>query len=284
MSPAPIAFGPLRKPEDYPRQEPVPERPRQYREEAVRRGAGVDGAEVVVGDDIYQRIALFRPARPNGTLLAFMHGGGWTSGCKETMAFHAPGLTREGITFASIGYRLAPAHVFPSGLEDAADAIAWLHRHAAALDLDRGRIFVGGHSSGGHYAALLAVRHDWQATLGLPRDVIRGCVVASGVFDLTSEGGLNVRPRFLGEPNEATDRRASPLLQIDDRPPPFLIVHADHDFPHLMTQAERMEAALRAARGDVERVVIEGDHFDSSLACGDAASLQPRIRAWMDSH
>jgi len=284
MSAVPIAFGPLRKPDDYPPQEPVPERPRQYREEAARRGIGVEGAEVIIGDDIYQRVALFRPARPSGTLFAFMHGGGWTSGCKETMAFHAPGLVRDGITFASIGYRLAPRHVFPAGLQDAAHAIQWLHRHAAALDLDPARIFVGGHSSGGHYAALLAVRHDWQSGLGLPRDVIRGCVAASGVFDLTSESGLTVRPRFLGEPNEATDREASPLARIDGHPPPFLIIHGDRDFPHLMVQAERMEAALRAAGGDVERVVVTGDHFDSSLACGDPTSAQPRILDWIANH
>ena len=123
-----------------------------------------------------------RPA-PNGTLLAFMHGGGWTNGYKEWMAFMAPAFTAAGVSFATIGYRLAPAHVFPAGMDDVIAAVASLHQNAAEFGCDPSRIFLGGHSAGGHYAALLAVRRDWQAKAGLPRDVIRGCLPISGVYD-----------------------------------------------------------------------------------------------------
>jgi acetyl esterase/lipase len=57
---------------------------------------------------------------PLGPLFIFIHGGGWTGGYKKTMAFMAPEFCRQGITFASLGYRLAPDHVFPVGLEDCA--------------------------------------------------------------------------------------------------------------------------------------------------------------------
>ncbi len=34
----------------------------------------------------------------------------------------APGLNAHGMSFVSVGYRLAPAHLFPFGLEDVIQA------------------------------------------------------------------------------------------------------------------------------------------------------------------
>lgn len=276
----------LLKPEDYPQQEPIPPAATAYRAEAMRLGQGVEGIDCRYGEDVYQRIALFVPKRPLGPVLMYMHGGGWTSGFKEMLAFMAPGLTEAGIVFGSAGYRLAPAHVFPTGYEDAVRAVAWLHAHVGEYGGDPRRLFVGGHSAGGHYAALLAVRHDWQAQHGLPRDVIRGCTPVSGVYDLTATSGISTRPRFLGPADSGCERDASPLFNIQVRPPvPFLIAHGDEDFPHLMRQAAEMETALREAGGKVERMVFPGrTHFTASLATADPSMpWQRRVIDWLTS-
>jgi arylformamidase len=273
----------LLKMEDYPAQEPVTkEAAIAYRKEAMRRAQGVEGTDCAYGQDIYQRIALFVPRRPNGTVLAWMHGGGWTSGFKEVMTFMAPGYTEAGITFASIGYRLAPQHLFPAGLEDAADGVKWLHAHAAEFGADPARIFVGGFSAGGHYAAALAVSRDWQARRDLRAAVVRGCLPVSGTYDFTPAGGLVPRPRFLG-PDEATDRLASPLYNIQGKPPPFLMANGSEDFPSIRLQSPRMEEALRAAGAECERIVFEGcDHFASSLATTDPTKpWRKRSVEWM---
>jgi arylformamidase len=187
------------------------------------------------------------------------------------MSFMAPAMTGAGIVFVSAGYRLAPKSVFPTGFEDAAAAVAWVHRKISEHGGDAHRLFVGGHSAGGHYASLLAVRRDWQAALQLPRDVISGCLPVSGVFDFTEGSGLSMRPRFLGPADSGSERPASPLHNIQDKPPPFLIAHGSKDFPHLMRQAEEMERTLAKAGGKASRIVLEGcDHLSASYACGDA--------------
>ena len=269
--------------EDYPPQEPLSEVGQTFADEVMARGEGVSAVDVQYGDDPYRSIAIQTPVEPDGAVLAMMHGGGWTSGYKEHLNFAGPGATARGVVYASIGYRLAPQHLFPTGFEDSADAVAWLYRNVAEMGGDPARIFVGGHSAGGHYAALLAVRKDWQAKRGLPDDVVRGCLPISGVFRFGEGSGLSARPRFLGP--ESNDRPASPVLDIQATPP-FLIAHGGEDFPHLMTQAEEMEGALRGAGGDVTRLSMPGrNHFSACYAAGeeDGPWVGPAFE-WMAAH
>jgi len=274
------------RPEDYPAQEPLSDFARPYHEEVMRRADGLDGIEARYGDDPYQSVLLYPAAEPVGDVLVFIHGGGWTNGWKEWMSFMAPAMNARGVTFATVGYRLAPMHLFPSGYHDCLDAVAWIAGHAAHHGGDPARIFVGGHSAGGHYASLMAVRRDWQAERGLKADVIRGCLPISGVYDYGPQSGLTMRPRFLGPENSGNEGPASPLLQIDGAPPPFLIAYGDEDFPHLITQAQTMADALERAGGDVERLALpEASHLGASLAAGDPDGVWATTApGWMRRH
>ncbi|MGH7006000.1 MAG: alpha/beta hydrolase, partial [Alphaproteobacteria bacterium] len=211
--------------EDYPPQEPPSPQGEVYQNECARRGEGVSGEEFKYGADPYQSLSVFPAARPNGALLLFWHGGGWTGGYKEWMAFMAPAFTNAGVTFVSAGYRLAPRNLFPAGLEDCADAVAWVHGNAARYCADPERLFLGGHSAGGHYASLLAVTRAWRGKRKLPADAVRGCLPISGVYQFGEGSGLSMRPRFLGPESVATERGASPIHQIETAPPPFFITY-----------------------------------------------------------
>jgi len=262
-------------PEEYPPQEPLSPAARAYHAEVMRRGDFGAAEESAYGPDPHQRVLVWRAAKPVGALVAFIHGGGWTNGYKEWMAFMAPPFVDAGIAFASIGYRLAPAHVFPAGFDDVRTGAALLVERAASLDVATDRIFVGGHSAGGHYAALMAVTGKQFRP--------RGCLPISGVYDFGPASGLSTRPRFLGAEDSGNEQRASPIANIGTKPPPFLIAHGSDDFPHLMDQAARMESALRAAGGEVERIVLPGrNHFSASYAGGEPAGpWVPRAIAWI---
>ena len=269
--------------EDYPPQEPLSEAGERYAEEVMRRADGIEAVDHAYGDDPYQTIGLHLPENPNGTVLAFVHGGGWISGYKEHMNFMAPAFTSQGIIFASIGYRLAPKYLFPTGAEDVAAGIAWLYDNISDHGGDPSSIFVGGHSAGGHYTALLAVRHDWQADLGLPTSVIRGVLPISGVYKFGEGSGLSSRPQFLGDGR--LDDAASPLSNLHQTPP-FLIAHGGEDFPHLSVQAVEMETALKKMGGEVERLELPGrNHFSACYAGGEAdGPWVPKALSWLASH
>ena len=274
----------LRDFDSYPPQEPFSEIGAKYHVRVQELGAGISGEVFAYGEDPYQEVAVFDAPEPNGTVVAFMHGGGWTNGYKEWMAFMAPPLTAAGITFVSIGYRLAPAVTWPAGVDDAASGIAWVYNNIAAHGGDPMRIFVGGHSAGGHQAAWLAVRSDWQDAVGLPADVIRGALPVSGVYDFTEGNGMPATPRFVG-PQAGNDLDASPIHTIANTPP-FFMAWGDQDFPHLIVQAEKMTGVLREAGCDVEALCLaDCDHLGASYACGDPAGLWVRsLVEWVSNH
>ncbi len=248
---------------DYPEREPMGAMGAACHARSIELGPKVAGAPHRYGADIFQSLLLHPAPKPSGEVLLAFHGGGWTHGYKEWMSMMAPPLNQRGITLVSAGYRLAPEHVFPTGLDDCEQALAWVGNHLDHFGARADRIFVGGHSAGGHYASLLA--------LAPPRDgrpPIAGCLPISGVYELGEGSGLTQRPRFLGsEPSREIDVQASPIHQPLKDAPPFFISWGERDFPHLKAQAVRMVAALRQAGVPVRTLELPGcDHFEASYA------------------
>ncbi len=102
-------------------------------------------------------VRIYRPENPSGGLVYF-HGGGWVLGGIKTADGVCATLARKaGITVISVDYRLAPEHLFPAAVEDAWAAVEWADARRDELG-SSGRLAVGGDSSGGNLAAVVA-RH-----------------------------------------------------------------------------------------------------------------------------
>ena len=258
------------QPEDYPAQDVFTEIGEKYHARIMDVVETVPTEEWQHGDDPYQSVALYPAEMPRGDIIVMIHGGGWTNGYKEWMAFCAPALTKRGITAASLGYRLAPSHVWPAGFEDVADGVAEVYRRAGEFGADQDRIFVSGHSAGGHLAALLALRTDWQASRSLPGDVIKGALPISGTYVFGPNSGLSMRPRFLGTDEAGNEQIASPKSHIREGAPPFHVAWGEDDFPHLCTQAADFANALAAAQNVVSSQVLpDADHLGASYASAE---------------
>jgi acetyl esterase len=98
-----------------------------------------------------------RVYRPDGSsslpALLYIHGGGWSMGTLEGPdALCRELCVQSGSTVVSIGYRLAPEHPFPAGLDDCIATFTWLHSNAEAMQIDPTRIGIGGDSAGGNLA------------------------------------------------------------------------------------------------------------------------------------
>jgi acetyl esterase len=168
----------------------------------------------------------------------------------------------------SVDYRLAPEHPFPAAVDDALAAYSWVRRHTEELGIDRRRVGVMGDSAGGNLAAVVALETRAGGTAADP-DVLPPTaqgLIYPGVdarmetdsvrsladsFFLTRQSMELSRARYLPDPADWTDRRASPLLAPDHRgAAPALVVTAGFD--PLRDDGENYAAVLRAAGVPVE--------------------------------
>lgn len=202
-----------------------------------------------------------RVYRPSGDAvlpaLVYLHGGGWVICDLDTHDNFCRALSNAaGCVVASVGYRLAPEHPFPSALDDADAAHRFVVDEAAALGLDPARIGVAGDSAGGNLAAALCLRRRRD---GGPMPAVQALFYAvldhrldTASYRDNNEGHLLTRAemewfwaQYLGA-GSGDDPLASPLRATDlGGLPPALVVSAEYDVlrDEAEAYADRLEAA-----------------------------------------
>jgi acetyl esterase/lipase len=214
-------------------------------------------------------------------------------------------LAQHGVVAVMANYRLTPAVRHPEHVKDVARAFAWTRRHVAEYGGDPDRIILCGHSAGGHLVSLLATDESYlkipELKLG-PADwaAIKGVIGVCGVyhipapaeFDRMADGllgslleeagvdmaevagirgllvqagqGLNPFPKVFGRDPEVC-RLASPVNHVRKGLPPFLLLHAEEDFPGLPEMAREFTDALRKAGNTVDLLKASGRTHRSIL-------------------
>jgi arylformamidase len=246
-----------------------------------------DGASRVIKDIAYPGAAqgdrrrsldLYLPADTGHKppLLIFVHGGFWLLSDDEYRIgpVAAEALVKDGIAVALVRYRLAPANPHPAQAEDVAAAVALLIREAKRYGYASDRIFLAGHSAGGHLAALIALDARYLAKYQLGAQSLAGVVSFSGIYDLSPRWGISENQKIATEKtfgkNPAILKQASPLAHVRVPAPPFLILTSQSDFPGFAPDAKSFFHGLqKAGHRRVERwIVPERDHF-TMMRLGD---------------
>jgi len=121
------------------------------------KASTVPGPAGAIPVRIYTPLKL-RQADGMAPCLVFFHGGGWVIGDLDSHDVVCRTLAVEAETIViSVDYRLAPEHKFPAAIDDALAATRWIADNAIPLNIDAGRISVGGDSAGGNLAAIVAI-------------------------------------------------------------------------------------------------------------------------------
>jgi len=175
-----------------------------YRADMLKAGRAELGLSY--GDTPRQFLDLFLPEQAGGSapLAVFVHGGYWRSHDPSMYSHLARGLNARGVAVAVVGYDLCP-------LVTIADIIEQIRRACAFLWQRFGRrLFVYGHSAGGHLAAAM-VATDWPALYPkAPADLVPTGYAISGLFDLTPLLNLSQNADLRLDAEQA--RRVSPAF------------------------------------------------------------------------
>ncbi|RNL77533.1 alpha/beta hydrolase [Nocardioides marmorisolisilvae] len=102
-------------------------------------------------------VRIYRPRGVAGDLpgILYLHGGGFCIGSIDTEHGGAVSLANAvQAVVVNVGYRLAPEHPYPAGLEDCYTALKFL---AALEGVDTNRLAVHGQSAGGGLSAATAL-------------------------------------------------------------------------------------------------------------------------------
>lgn len=113
-------------------------------------------------------VRIYRPnsGKSPRPVVVFAHGGGWSLGDLDCYDALVRDLCQQsGALFISVGYRLAPEHKFPAGLEDVISVSRWAVSQAQELGGDAARIALMGDSAGGNL--VLSASHRLQGELSL---------------------------------------------------------------------------------------------------------------------
>jgi acetyl esterase/lipase len=117
------------------------------------------------------RIRTYRPIGHAGPLpaLLWFHGGGFHRGSLDQDGPLCARIAVDvGLTVASVGYRLAPEHPFPAGVDDCYAGLCWTRDHAGELGIDGDRIavIIGEHARPGRRWTRLGSKHPGAFSLG----------------------------------------------------------------------------------------------------------------------
>jgi len=131
-----------------------------------------------------ETLDIFPSRKGDGSVLMFIHGGYWRSLDKRDFSFLAPAWVDAGVSLAVVNYDLCPAVSIERIVQQMIAASVWLYRHAEEYGMDEERLYVSGHSAGGHLAAMMLAALWPVVDRSLPRNLYKGGLAVSGVYDL----------------------------------------------------------------------------------------------------
>lgn len=225
------------------------------------------------GEGERQKLDLFRCGDAKAPTLIYFHGGYWQRGDKTMYSFLATPFVAAGVNVIVVGYDLCPAVTITRISQEAREAIAAIWHNSEALDIDRDRLTVMGHSAGGHITQMMMAT-DWPALDGsLPADLIKSGIPVSPLSYL--EPVRLTEALNTGIQMDAAEAEAeSPMTNhppATDAPQMVVVGGAETDEFH--RQAQIYVDAFATKKRPIELYVVpDVDHFDELNVLADPDS------------
>lgn len=217
---------------------------------------------IAYGDSEIEAFDFYPCGKSGAPLMVFVHGGAWRTGRSADFAHLADPFVNAGVHFAALDFTniddaggdlLKMAHQVRS-------AVAHIWRLADALQTRQDRIFLSGHSSGGHLGGCI-VATDWRRDFDLPEKLLAGAVLMSGMYDLEPVS-LSARSKYVNF-TEQTKAELSAISHPGRINCPLVLGYGTMESPEFKRQTQSFFEMLQANGKSASLIVAEGtNHFE----------------------
>ncbi len=259
---------------EYNNRELVPEHPQYFARWAEASGRARNTMICYLdrryGDAPGESLDIFPARKGDGTCMLFIHGGYWRSLDKSDFSFLAPAWVDAGVSLAVVNYDLCPKVTLLEIVRELLRASRWLYLHAEDYGMDQDRLYVGGHSAGGHLAAMMMCALWPVFDPQLPKDLYKGALAVSGVYDLRPLLDIDWLQADLHlDPDSAL--KASPALISPATRAPVMTCVGGRESSEFRRQNALLGERWRAAfSGDIR--MPEANHFSVVDGLADQSS------------
>ena len=238
------------------------------RSERIRRKLNCH-LDLPYGDTPGQMLDVFPGSSKNAPVHVFIHGGYWRAAhINKSVYSHIAGpLIAGGATVVLLDYDLCPQVRITDIVDQIKTAMTWIYKNIQKYNGDRKRIFVSGHSAGGQLTAMMMAT-DWWQERRLPRDLIKGTVLLSGLFDIEPHRHTDLQQDIRLTAREA--KSMSPMYLTPLAKGQCFLAVGENEPDLFHWQSLQYAAQLRKHRIQAEYVSMPGDnHFSITDRLGN---------------
>jgi arylformamidase len=230
---------------------------------------------VAYGPTEIEKVDIYKTKTPNAPVMIYIHGGAWKGGSSSQVAYMAEVFLNAGAHFIAVDFNNVNevgGSIFPM-VDQVRRAVAWVYQNAKSFGGDPARIYVTGHSSGGHLASCVAIT-EWEK-MGLPRDTVKGFLLGSGMYDLKAPR-LSKRSKYVAFTDEM-EHQLSAMRHIELITAPLIITYGSLETPEFQRQARDFHAAVVAAGKPAKLLVgLAYNHFETQETMGSPYGFMGR--------
>lgn len=216
---------------------------------------------VAYGPAEIEKVDIYRTKRPNAPAMIFLHGGAWRGGRSAQGAYLAEPFVKAGAHFVNVEFSNVPetnGDLAPM-VDQCRRAVAWVYKNAASFGGDPNALYLSGFSSGGHLGGCVIIT-EWDK-FGVPRDVLKGAVLGSGMYDLKPVR-MSARSSYVKFTDEM-EQALSAMRHLDKVHTPLVLTIGLLETPEFQRQSRDFAAALTKAGKPVQLIVAKGhNHFE----------------------
>jgi arylformamidase len=222
---------------------------------------------VAYGPTEIEKLDIYKTSRANAPVLVFIHGGSWRGGRSSQFTVYAEPYVKAGAHFVVVDFtnvKDTGGDIFPM-VDQVRRAVGFVYRNAASFGGNPDALYTISRSSGSHLNGCLAIT-EWEKQ-GLPRDIVKGSVLGSGMYDLKPVR-LSKRSSFV-KFTDAMEQELSAMRHIDRIHTPLVLANGTLETPEFQRQSRDFASALKAAGKPVKHIIAPGyNHFEVGETIG----------------